>query len=363
MNKVVVIGNGFDLAHGMPTRYVDFLKWYFVNAIKESRVSGYYNSELIYVEYFNHGLEYGDERFIESINTISDIFSNERIISEFNPTNLRNGRTLFKINYKSDLLRSVIKKLKSFQGWVDIEKEYYVQLQNSINNPKQVGLLNSAIQYITNSLCDYITKVQSDFSEASWPQIPESYREAIKNLLLLPLSDIPPHHREEYIETIYVNFNYTNTLDNYLKIESYNPNIRAINIHGQASEKNIIFGFGDALGEQKRIFKESENDLIFKNIKQLEYPTRNEYEKLKNIIEAKPYDLFIFGHSCGLSDAHLISDLIEHPNCKKIKLGHYNEEDFRSRVINIYRILRDNSNIGKITSYEKKLELPQANLV
>lgn len=28
MNRIVLIGNGFDLAHGFPTRYEDFINWY-----------------------------------------------------------------------------------------------------------------------------------------------------------------------------------------------------------------------------------------------------------------------------------------------------------------------------------------------
>lgn len=28
MNRVVIIGNGFDLAHSLPTRYEDFINWY-----------------------------------------------------------------------------------------------------------------------------------------------------------------------------------------------------------------------------------------------------------------------------------------------------------------------------------------------
>jgi len=28
MNRIVLIGNGFDLAHGLKTRYEDFLNWY-----------------------------------------------------------------------------------------------------------------------------------------------------------------------------------------------------------------------------------------------------------------------------------------------------------------------------------------------
>lgn len=28
MNRIILIGNGFDLAHGYPTRYEDFINWY-----------------------------------------------------------------------------------------------------------------------------------------------------------------------------------------------------------------------------------------------------------------------------------------------------------------------------------------------
>lgn len=33
INRIVIIGNGFDLAHGLPTKYEDFINWY-----KEQRV-------------------------------------------------------------------------------------------------------------------------------------------------------------------------------------------------------------------------------------------------------------------------------------------------------------------------------------
>ncbi len=31
--NILVLGNGFDLAHGLPTRYIDFLKW--IEVIKQ----------------------------------------------------------------------------------------------------------------------------------------------------------------------------------------------------------------------------------------------------------------------------------------------------------------------------------------
>ena len=34
MNRIVLIGNGFDLAHGLPTRYEDFINWYWEQRVR-----------------------------------------------------------------------------------------------------------------------------------------------------------------------------------------------------------------------------------------------------------------------------------------------------------------------------------------
>ena len=30
MNRLIIIGNGFDMAHGLKTSYMDFINWYWV---------------------------------------------------------------------------------------------------------------------------------------------------------------------------------------------------------------------------------------------------------------------------------------------------------------------------------------------
>lgn len=37
MNRLVLIGNGFDLAHGLPTRYEDFINWYWGQRVQGFR--------------------------------------------------------------------------------------------------------------------------------------------------------------------------------------------------------------------------------------------------------------------------------------------------------------------------------------
>lgn len=35
MNRIILVGNGFDLAHNLPTKYEDFIYWYLDARIKK----------------------------------------------------------------------------------------------------------------------------------------------------------------------------------------------------------------------------------------------------------------------------------------------------------------------------------------
>ena len=35
MNRIIIVGNGFDLAHGVKTSYKDFIEWYFGKVIEK----------------------------------------------------------------------------------------------------------------------------------------------------------------------------------------------------------------------------------------------------------------------------------------------------------------------------------------
>ncbi|WP_160070260.1 AbiH family protein [Sphingobacterium bovisgrunnientis] len=47
MNRLIIIGNGFDLAHGLPTSYSHFIKYIWSNIFKYSKDNDYKYSHLI----------------------------------------------------------------------------------------------------------------------------------------------------------------------------------------------------------------------------------------------------------------------------------------------------------------------------
>ena len=58
---------------------------------------------------------------------------------------------------------------------------------------------------------------------------------------------------------------------------------------------------------------------------------KNEYNKLESFYGEKWYDKFfnvyIMGHSCGISDRILLNSIFEHPKCRNIKIYYHKRDD------------------------------------
>jgi hypothetical protein len=49
MNRLILLGNGFDLAHGRKTTYNDFMSWYLLRCFRQARDKGRYADDLIHI--------------------------------------------------------------------------------------------------------------------------------------------------------------------------------------------------------------------------------------------------------------------------------------------------------------------------
>ena len=53
MNRLVLIGNGFDLAHGLKTSYADFIKWYKAHRVEAAkRMTGASGHRRVTIEFY-----------------------------------------------------------------------------------------------------------------------------------------------------------------------------------------------------------------------------------------------------------------------------------------------------------------------
>ena len=116
-NKLVIIGNGFDLAHGLKTSYNDFIKWYLKNICVEMQ-KGFeqYDDKLINVKLKN------PQRDIHSFQKLEKDYIKIEWFFE-----LSKSEIIFDIEYKTQYFRKLLIEIERF-SWVDIESEYYKSL-------------------------------------------------------------------------------------------------------------------------------------------------------------------------------------------------------------------------------------------
>ena len=195
MSKLFIIGNGFDIAHDLPTRYSDFrayLKKQYPNAIIQD--------DTVPEEYsYNHGWDYDDDEVIGFIISVLDNCDDENwsdLESDLGGSIFDHFSWFFDINYDDD-------------------DEMYRDAHRNTDTAENISKVFSRIkplfkEWVTNDL---------------WPRITKTKKRIDINSVL------SSGH--------YLNFNYTNTLELIYGV----PEV--CHIHGSSNSDEIYFGHGD----------------------------------------------------------------------------------------------------------------------
>jgi len=347
MNRIILIGNGFDLAHGLKTSYADFIDWYWGEWGKKLKTSSnkLEDDKLCSFELNDNG-EYGPWYIFCGFYLNSRTCSNSELIKK-----IRQNNNLCKISFQSTFFEEICRSAEE-RKWVDIENIYYSHLCKDDTDPK---LLNEQLAIIRTKLVEY-TEVQKNVTQ-------NNVKEEIRNKMTaaFKLPDISVDFEKKFSqlrtdffrsrgkdtpyipERIFVlNFNYTTLADLY-----FSDNTRkSTHIHGELSKPDsVIFGYGDELDEKyKTIVNKNDNEYL-RNVKSVKYMEHANYRHLLEFIESEPFQIFIMGHSCGNSDRTLLNTLFEHRNCVSIKPFYYKRENGSDNYIelvqNIYRNFTD----------------------
>ena len=406
MNRIILIGNGFDLAHNLETSYNDFIDNYWINVIQEYRNS-------VFSEYNNSTVIFENDD-IQIITNNDYVVRNEipkEIVrfDEFDEKLKSNG---LRINFKNILLEKITRK-KSIKNWVDIEIEYFMSMKDTFNGPYTIEDINLYFSKIKKLLFEYLFKINQTFIEESNPKyklkIPElsdkiyskinynefkekslnklidekqnilnEERDKLKNSFteiselnenelhkynyiskILNSRDLKKSIRKELIygnddinpypdEILFLSFNYTSVINNYTKKEDvfntydYKPEIDSIQIHGKLLDyDSIIFGFDNDSDTDFLKIENLNDDEYLKNIKTFMYLEEKNYNNLINFLDKNLFEVFVLGHSCGISDKTLLKTIFENENCISIKPFFYKksdiEDNFSEILKNIYR--------------------------
>lgn len=388
MNRLVLIGNGFDLAHNLPTSYQDFINWYWDSRISCLRECFTPVSKVALCDLAVNGFPAWYSLFEKGPSVLYD-YSGAKLFFELCQRGIcRPSMT--------PLFERIHKSIET-KGWVDIENDYYELLKRyALDNASeaQVDDLNTQLYDIQVLLVMYLDSIKisdkllnteirqkiyapfekADISiegmdalkkhveyglkqdnrnlDAKFRQYGgncytsgyvDDYREKFGNLMLnedkLPKELLLPN------QIMLLNFNYTHTVDLYCK----EGDIFTVNqIHGDLKEpKSVIFGYGDELNDDyKTIVNKNENKFLG-NIKSIKYLEADNYRRMLSFIESEPYQILIMGHSCGNSDRTLLNTLFEHKNCVSIKPYYYKwgegekDDNYIELVQNISRNFKD----------------------
>lgn len=351
MNRIILIGNGFDLAHGLKTSYNDFIEWILetkFNKIKESNFS-YRDYD---IEYHNNNLFIQGSTFIQ-FKTNFIYKKNEVILKSVLGERIDNYPN---VAYHNNFLFSMIEN-KYFRNWCDIETLFYDELNELLDNKhttdEEIEKFNSDFQRIIDLLAEYLLVVLENkgvIDKSIQLRILELLNSNVKqNQLSIeyknnnkPLTYTTNNRGEEIYtigekdvdKCIIIDFNYTQTIYPYLidnKTQKLKDKFIYINIHGELKQNNnpIIFGFGDELDDNYKKIEKSRLNGVLKYIKSINYLKTSNYREVLNFLELKDFQVFSWGHSCGLTDRTLLNHIFEHKNCAGIMPYYYqrfNEE-------------------------------------
>jgi len=332
MNRIVLIGNGFDKAHGLPTGYSDFMN-YLKNSIAE------FDKKSTVLKPIKHGKECGDNsNYIHRTNNEE----NDRWLGV--EIKKSEGKIDLKTNphAKSIYFKSLFEENENLGYWSDLEAHYFKLIYNNKDSAKNIDLINEEFDHLKELLFEYLKKVENETSYLTDLPYP------IYNML-----DKAQHNNFEFNENYFITFNYTSTILNaYYNLLSREFGfdrfpLLPIHIHGELENtKNpIIFGYGDENSEKYKELELLQNNDLLKNFKTFQYLRSTKYKQVLGLLEESD-EIYIqlIGHSSGLCDKALLRTIFQHENVKHIEATYHKEDSkYFENLYNISRIFDDNT--------------------
>lgn len=381
INKLFLIGNGFDLALGLPTRYEDFIKWFLKKEIRAA-----FESDITAPpQAYRKRVDASSQGYITKI----DGFSDNELFDVIIDMPHQSLDSIFKKESKGSLIKfynqhniKIIPKNKGgiFQviidnldlHWIDIEGVYFKLVKQILRSTKKASIvaLNNEMSAFKKYFIEYLSKkIKIDLTSQQKEPYLKQFNEIVKKS---DLTDFKEKDKIQVSNNYFLNFNYTNSLskvvNTYIGTNSiskslinYTPN-HINHIHGSlnASLENIIFGFGDEMDKVYAELEELNDNLYLEHIKSFQYFKSPKYRELLRFLNSSDFQVCIYGHSCGLSDRVMLNEIFEHKNCKSIKIYYYDEEDFNTKTMEISRHFNDNQLMRKkIVEFDSKCKIPQ----
>ena len=378
--KILLIGNGFDLAHGLPTSYKDFLD--FCKMVREL-----YTYPIIDNEYNQKKLiDWNTDKTIKS--KLLECYENRKNCFEDKiTTQCKELDELYDCIKENVWINNFLEREKSIgENWIDFESEIsnvvqaietlkgYIERDEDvlkIKDTKQQTIIYF-LKIAKKSLQDVFNLKRIDgFIEDISIELDKLIR-SLEIYICEFVNEIDIIKENDDIKTItpdYVlSFNYSNT---YERIYGQSKEVTYDYIHGKADIENNVDTCNLVLGIDEYL-EDDKNDklefIAFKKFYQRIYKsTDSTYMKWVEQIKKYPevnHNLFIFGHSLDKTDRDILKLLICNDNVTtKIYYYRKNKNDKKELgklIKNLVRIMGQDELISRTMGEHKTIEfIPQ----
>lgn len=369
--NILVVGNGFDLAHGLPTKYWDFMM--FIKSFKEMEhlpkdkllklpefkrlnfdVQNYLTkdevfnkdnrsdivkelSELIsnnvWIEYFDDKIQsYENKGWIDFESEISEVVKALDYYIEWRRHDLKTSGTNFDKwdKIKNELIYNFLKCLKNTTK-LEVEKINFNYFYGD-NLKEIIDELNNDLNRLIRCLEIYIGDVVEKVYECK----------AIKQIEDLSIDKL-------------ISFNYTNTYKNL-----YEPNGNKVEydyLHGKAEvdrdikKNNMVLGIDEYLkGEDrnnklelvefKKYFQRIYKKTGCKHKEWLESASKSQKNQGDNFLREGIFlnNIYIYGHSLDVTDKDILEDLLSLPYTQTT-IFYLDKRDYAQKISNMIKII------------------------
>ena len=368
--NILIIGNGFDLAHGLPTKYEHFLKY--VDAFK--RFKDTCKQESVKSEWETANEE--DKKFILHFANLYE--QKTKIFEEIETLILNNVW----INYFWEIYRN--RGVAGKDGWIDFESEISRIIQNldkarltileNINNGCEYGKMTQRQLDILNSVFGE-PKRNCNSIEFDATAIGHKKERLLKDLNRLTrclevylsnyVEEIVPEVKLPDVDTLdiqYVlSFNYTHTYERFYDIDK-SKKIHYDYIHGETRADSDIDNCNLILGVDEYLeghAKDKDNEFIQnkKFYQRIYKKTGCKYVDWINSIAQFPssygksggaiHNVYIIGHSLDITDKDILSSLINMKSTKTT-IFYHNQKALGNQINNLVKVLGEDNLIAKV---------------
>lgn len=356
-NNVLIIGNGFDLYHKLPTRYTDFLflakNWevfyalYNEKLIKTSEMNSATKHEQFNVSVDEYGKLTKDA--IEDFANHAICFDNESIL------------ILGDIILRNVWIKYFIETGYSSEGWIDFEAEIEKllilieefcthdvfscegKIMSQAINPTMYQAIKCVMKNSKALPLNTGLYSKSDIEKIVYGDVKIKLLAELKNELSDLIRALTIYLREfvgnikipcfsqqiKELENInLLNFNYTSTYKSvYGDAKSYHQ------VHGSLSNDDIVLGVSD------NAFNNLDYVYFQKYFQRIQKRTGAYYKtwipKKFTALEDTPIKVYIMGHSLGMTDKEILKDFFFEEHITEITIFYHSQYAYEQLVISL----------------------------